>query len=261
MKLSVVVPAYRQEKTIVEDVTRIENSVKKLFPEDYEIIVVVDGRVDATYERLEQVTSPRVKKFVYEANRGKGYALRFGVAHAAGDYLVFLDAGMEINPEGIGMLWEHLKWYQADMVIGSKRHPASKVAYPFWRRLTSFGYQLLVRLLFGLRVRDTQTGLKIFRREVLEKVMPRLLVKRYAIDIEILAVANYLGFKRIFEAPVDVTYHFADLTHASSLLPIWRMLWDTLAVFYRLKILHYYDEANQRKWIYDEELQMKVNVA
>lgn len=256
-----VVPAYRQALSIVEDVSRIESSVKKLFPEDYEIVVVVDGRVDETYERLGQITSPRVKKFVYEANFGKGYALRFGIAKASGDYIVFLDAGMEINPDGIGMLWEHLKWYQADVIIGSKRHPASKVAYPFLRRLTSFGYQLLVRLLFGLNVRDTQTGLKVFRREVLEKVMPRLLVKRYAIDIEILAVANYLGFGRIFEAPVDVTYHFADLTHASSLRPIWRMFLDTLAVFYRLKILRYYDNASRRKWIYDEDLQMKINVA
>lgn len=256
-----VVPAYRQASSIVEDVSRIETSVEKLFPQDYEIVVVVDGRVDETYERLGQITSPYVKKFVYEANRGKGYALRFGVARASGDYIVFLDAGMEINPAGIGMLWEHLRWYQADMVIGSKRHPASKVAYPFLRRLTSFGYQLLVRLLFGLNVRDTQTGLKIFRREVLAKVLPRLLVKRYAIDIEILAVANYLGFKRIFEAPVDVTYHFADLTHASSLKPIWRMFLDTLAVFYRLKILRYYDDARRREWIYDEDLQMKINVA
>lgn len=261
MKLSVVMPAYRQEKTIVEDIARIESSVKKIFPQDYEIVVVVDGRVDKTYERLGQITSPYVKKFAYENNRGKGYALRFGVSRASGDYIVFLDAGMEINPEGIGMLWEHLKWYRADIVIGSKRHPASKVNYPFLRRLTSFGYQLLVRLLFGLSVRDTQTGLKIFRREVLEKVMPRLLVKRYAIDIEILAVANYLDFGRIFEAPVDVTYHFADLTHASSLKPIWRMFLDTLAVFYRLKILRYYDDANQRKWVYDEDLRMKINVA
>lgn len=254
MKLSVVMPAYRQEKTIVEDVSRIEQLVQKIFPDDYEILVVVDGRVDRTFEQLSQLTSPRVKKFVYETNRGKGYALRFGVAKAVGDYIVFLDAGMEINPKGVAVLWEYLKRCEADVVIGSKRHPESKVAYPLLRRLTSVGYQLLVRLLFGLNVKDTQTGLKIFRREVLEKVMPRLLVKDYAIDIEILAVAHHLGFKKIFEAPVDVRHTFVSLTQKSMLRIILRMFRDTLAVFYRLRILRYYDDANQRKWVFDPEL-------
>lgn len=259
MKLSVIVPAYRQASTIVNDLKNIEAAVSSTFS-DFEIIVVVDGKVDDTLERLSEVTSVRIRKFGYEINRGKGYALRYGVARSIGDYIAFLDAGMEINPKGVSMLWEHLKWYGADIVIGSKRHPASKVEYPLLRRLTSFGYQVLVRLLFSLKVRDTQTGLKIFRREVLLKVMPRLLVKTYAIDIEILAVANYLGYTKIYEAPVDVTHTFVSLTQKSMLRQIFRMFSDTLAVFYRLKILHYYDDKSQRRWVFDPMLQMQVNV-
>ncbi|MEK7611623.1 MAG: glycosyltransferase [Patescibacteria group bacterium] len=259
MKLSVIVPAYRQAPTIVNDLRNIEAALSASFP-DFEIIVVVDGKVDETLEKLSEVTSERIKKFGYDTNRGKGYALRYGVARSTGEYIAFLDAGMEINPKGVSMLWEHLKWYGADVVIGSKRHPASKVNYPLLRRLTSFGYQLLVRILFSLKVRDTQTGLKIFRRDVLEKVMPRLLVKTYAIDIEILAVANYLGFNKIYEAPVDVTHTFVSLTQKSMLRQIFRMFTDTLAVFYRLKILHYYDDKSQRKWVFDPMLQMQVNV-
>lgn len=257
MLLSVVIPAYKQEKTIVKDVGNIERELEKLPPE-YEIIVIDDGSPDKTARELKKIASPRVKVFSYRENRGKGYALRYGAARAAGELVAFLDAGMEINPQGLSTLWEYLKEYQADVVVGSKRHPASRVNYPLSRRLFSFGYQFLVWLLFGLRVKDTQTGLKLFRREVLAKVMPRLLIKQYAIDIEILAVTNYLGFRRIYEAPVEVTYRFEDLTHASALRPVWRMFLDTLAVFYRLKILRYYDDKNRRKWDDDKDLGMET---
>lgn len=259
MKLSVIVPAYRQSKTIVEDLARIEAAVKKSFS-DYEIIVVVDGRVDSTGEKVAPLSSPLVHPYVYENNRGKGYALRYGFARSYGEIIAFLDAGMEINPEGINTLWQIMQQQDADVVIGSKRHTASKVDYPPLRRLTSLGYQLLVRLLFGLRVRDTQTGLKLFKRAVLAKVMPRLLVKRYAIDIEILALSNYLGYRRIYEGPVEVTYHFDDLTHASALRPIWRMLLDTLAVFYRLRLKRYYADSSRPEWVYDPDLEMKINL-
>ena len=149
----------------------------------------------------------------------------------------------------------------ADVMIGSKRHPASKVEYPWQRKIVSVIYQLLVRILFGLKVRDTQVGIKFFRRQVLEKVMPRLVVKAFAFDIEILSVAKMLGYNRIFEAPVELRMKFGDgvSTIASSgfIKTSFAMLWDTLAVFYRLNILRYYDESNKGNWITPEYL--KIN--
>ena len=258
--ISVVMPAYKQEKTICEDLISVKNNLESLGL-NFEIVVVADGAMDSTYDQALMVSDPRMKVFGYPGrNRGKGYALRFGAAKASGDRVVFLDAGMDINPSGIAMLLAHMDWYQADAVIGSKRHPVSRVEYPLVRRITSIGYQLLVKILFGLNVKDTQTGIKIFRRELLEKVMPRLLVKDYAIDIELLAVAYHLGFKRIYEAPVSINHQFASLTQGSMIRVIFRMLKDTLAVFYRLKIKHYYDDGNERKWVFDPELQMAVNV-
>ncbi len=258
--VSVIVPAYLKEQTIVEDLSRIKEVLEGLHL-DYEIIVVADGTADRTFEKALNLASEKIKVFGYPGkNRGKGYALRFGAAKAQGKVIVFLDSGMEINPAGISMLLEHMRWYKAEVVVGSKRHPVSKVNYPLQRKITSFAYQILVLLLFGLKVKDTQTGLKVFKAEVLEKVLPRLLIKTYAVDIEILAVAHHLGFRRIYEAPVDVSYNFTDLTHAASLRHIWKMLWDTLAVFYRLRLRRYYDDGNQREWVYDPELQMKVNV-
>jgi len=154
---------------------------------------------------------------------------------------------MDISPKGIMMLMAHMDWYNADIIVGSKRHPVSQVNYPPLRHIFSIGYHFGVKILFGLPLTDTQSGIKIFRREVIEKILPRLLVKRYAMDIEILAVAKYLGFKRIFEGPIEV--HFDERTSHIRWSTIFKMAWDTLAVFYRLKILHYYDDRNRENWL------------
>jgi len=247
--LSVIVPAYKQEKTIKKDLENIDATLKEgLSGEyDYEVICVVDGILDATDREAGKVKSSKVKVFSYENNMGKGYAVRFGMNHASGDLISFLDAGMDISPKGIMMLMAHMDWYNADIIVGSKRHPVSQVNYPLLRLIFSIGYHFGVRVLFGLPLTDTQSGIKIFRRVVVEKILPRLLVKRYAMDIEMLAVARYLGFKRIFEGPIEV--HFDKAASHINWTTILRMFWDTLAVFYRLYILRYYDDRNKANWI------------
>ncbi|MBI3397451.1 glycosyltransferase [Candidatus Woesebacteria bacterium] len=237
--LSVVVPAYRQEKTIQTNLERIQNVLEPT-NYNYEIICVVDGLVDNTYENAKKINSRNIKVLGYKENQGKGHAVKLGMSKARGDVIAFIDAGLELDPETLLMGLEHYKWYKADIIVGSKRHPASKVDYPWQRRIFSIGYQMMVRMLFGLKIRDTQLGMKLFKREVLVNILPKLVVKRYAFDIEMLAVAYYFGFKRIYESPVEIHYDFKDLTHSSTLKSIIRMFWDTLAVFYRLKILRYY---------------------
>ena len=243
-KLSVIVPAHHQAKTIVRDIKMIEKVLTQIrYP--YEIIIVVDGYGDGTYRSAKKVASGSVKVTVYMKNQGKGHAVRLGMSKATGDYIAFIDSGMEIDPNGLSMLLEHLEWYNADVVVGSKRHPASIVDYPLDRKILSIGYQYIVWFLFHFKIRDTQTGIKIFKRKVLEKILPRLLVKQYAFDLEMLAVAQRLGFPRIYEAPIKLSYNFSDLVHASTLTTILNILIDTLAIFYRINILHYYDDE---KW-------------
>lgn len=213
----------------------------------------------STYARGKK----NIKVVGYKHNKGKGYAVRYGMAASSGGIIAFIDAGMDLNPNGLSMLLEHFEWYDADIIVGSKRHPASKVDYPWQRRILSIGYQLLVRILFGLKVKDTQVGMKFYKRNVLEKVLPRLLIKRFAFDIEILSVANYLGYKRIYEAPVDIKLDFkgsSTVTSHKFLRTVALMVWDTLAVFYRLRIIKYYSDKNQRKWRFDPELNFRVNV-
>lgn len=257
--LSVIVPAYKQERTIQEDLRRLEGALKEL-RHDYEIICVVDGKVDKTLEEAKKVKSKKVKVVGYKQNHGKGHAVRYGMAKSKGEFVAFIDAGMEIDPKGIPLLVEHMIWYDSDVIVGSIRHSASKVSgYPLKRRIYSIGYHFLTKLLFGLRITDSQRGLKIFKRQVLEKVLPRLLIKQFAFDIEMLAVARRLGFEKIHDGPVEMD---ARKLRYSSIKPvtIFSMLIDTLAVFYRLHILRYYDDHNKRKWRYDPDLNFKVNI-
>ncbi|HUV71482.1 MAG TPA: glycosyltransferase [Clostridia bacterium] len=257
--LSVIVPAYRQEGTIAKDLQNIESVLQQINC-DYEIICVVDGMADKTFKAARRLGSPKIKVVGYQTNHGKGYAVRYGMARAKGNLIAFIDAGMDINPNALSMLLEHMKWYGSDVIVGSIRHSASKViGYPLKRKIFSFGYHLLVEFLFGLRITDSQRGIKIFRREVLEKVLPRLLVKEYAFDIEILSVAYRLGFRKIHDGPVEMDarkFKYSSIKTSTVL----DMLLDTLAVFYRLKILKYYDSKNKRKWVYDKELDMRINV-
>lgn len=238
--LSVIVPAYRQEKTIKNDLKNIletlDNSLIDHY--DYEVICVVDGIVDKTKTQALQLNNPHLKVLWYKLNRGKGYAVRFGMTYAKGQLISFLDAGMDISPKGIMMLLAHMEWYGADIIVGSKRHPVSKVNYPILRKILSFGYHFGVKLLFGFELNDTQSGLKIFKKNVIKEILPRLSITRYAMDIEMLAVAYELGFTRIFEAPIEVKFDVktSNVKWQTSFL----MALDTLKVFYRLKFTDFY---------------------
>lgn len=258
--LSLIIPAYNQEKTIKKNLQRVQSSIKKLkIP--YEILVVVDGFSDKTYTEAKKIRSKKIHIFGYKNNHGKGYAVRFGMAKAKGKLIAFLDAGMDLHPKGVKELLLIQAVQNADVVIASKLHPKSKVIYPLQRRILSWGYRSFVKLFFSLSIRDTQVGLKLFRREVLEDVLPRLLVKRYAFDIEILAVAHYLGYTKICEAPVHLSFtDWSSITSKNFIKTISHMMWDTCAVYYRLRIKKYYSNKSKRKWKFDPELNFRVNI-
>jgi len=237
VELSVVVPAYREGKRIYANLTRLLKELE-LLGVTYEVVVVSDGNTDATVREALRVESPALRVFHYPMNIGKGFALSFGVDQSAGALVTFIDADMELDPANIRGFIELMEESDCDAVIGSKRHPLSKVAYPRLRRFQSAIYQLVVRLLFNLNVRDTQTGLKLFRRQVLHEALPLLAIKKFAFDLELLVVAHQLGYRKILEAPISLDYQFESTVNLGS---AWRVLWDTAAIFYRLRILRYYE--------------------
>lgn len=242
VELSVVVPAYREGRRIYKNLSRLVTELDKLSVR-YEIVVVSDGNTDTTVREARRLESPAVKVFHYPMNIGKGFALSCGVDQTVGDLVTFIDADMELDPATIGRFIEIMQTEDCDAVIGSKRHPESKVSYPAFRRLQSALYQILVRLLFNLNVRDTQTGLKLFRRRVLQEALPLLAIKRFAFDLELLVVARQLGYKKVCEAPIKLDYQFESTVNFGS---AWNVLWDTAAIFYRLRILRYYKRRRQQ---------------
>src|SRR3989338_8893281 len=259
--LSVIVPVYKKQKTIQKELETLSNVLSKTNYK-YEIIAVVDGTsLDNSYEEAKKTNNTKIKVYGYKNNYGKGQAVRYGMQKAKGDIITFIDSGGDINPQGLIMLLEHMKWYNADIIVGSKAHPASKVNYPLNRRILSKGYYYFIKFLFGLRLRDTQTGIKAYKKEVLDNVLDKLVVKRFAFDIEILAVANYLGYTKIYDAPVDVKWDFSKTSIYGLFTDngIWNFIHDTLAIWYRLKLIHYYNAGRKRTKVYDNDLKMYVN--
>ena len=244
--LSLIIPVYKQEKIIVENLLTIKSVLDKI-RYDYEIIVVIDGLMDNSRKKIADAKISKVKTLTYIKNQGKAYAVRLGMQAAKGDYVMFIDSGMEIDPNGISMLIEHMEWYDADIIVGSKRHLASQVKYPLERKIFSDGYYLIVKLLFGLKIRDTQAGIKIFKKDVLKKILPRLVEKRFAGDLEMLVVAKTLGFNRIYEAPIKLNYSFSRLSNAANFNSIYGIFIDTLAIWYRKNIIRYYSKPHYLK--------------
>jgi len=235
--LSIIVPTYRGGPRIYDNLAKLDHALAAI-GETYEIIVVSDGDVDETYDEARRLDAPHVRVYHYMPNMGKGFALRYGVVRSHGRIVTFIDGDGDIDPGQIALYVHIMRESEADIVVASKRHPDSRVIYPPLRRLYSATYQALLRILFNLEVRDTQVGLKLFRREVLAAVLPRIVVKRYAFDLELLVVARHLGFTRVVEAPVTIGQRFSSTINRQAIIDI---LQETAAIFYRRSILRYYD--------------------
>lgn len=239
--LSLVIPAYKQEKTIIRDIKSLDNILSG-YPFRYEMLVVVDGFVDDTFNKVKKINNRNIRLLGYEQNRGKGFAIKYGVEKAKGDVIGFIDAGMDLDPREISIMLNIMEWNKANIVIGSKLHPDSMVNYPTSRKILSWGYRTIIKVLFNLNVKDTQVGLKIFERKVAKDVFPRILVKAFAFDVEVLAVAQMLGYSKIYEAPIKLKFKQGSVTSSNFWKISFWTLWDTLAVFYRMNVLNYYNK-------------------
>ena len=194
-----------------------------------------DGSTDGSPASIAGIGLVRVVQL--PENQGKGAALRVGLAQGRGRYLGFIDGDGDIPAGQLSHFLAATRVGDPDVVLGTKRHPDSDVVYPAVRRLYSFAYQQLNRLLFRLPTRDTQTGIKLIRRETLAAVLPRMVEKRFAFDLELLVVARRMGYSNFVELPVCITERFTSTIRLKS---VWMMLLDTLAIFYRLRIAYFY---------------------
>lgn len=233
-KISIIVPVYKAEKFIRQNLEQIKKATLEVFPNS-EVIAVIDGFVDKSYEEAKKVEG--IKVIGYPMNQGKGNALKYGFQHSTGDFITFIDCDMDFNPSQLNNFIPYMA--TADLVIGSKRHPFSKIHYPLKRRIMSKGFQLYSWLVLGVHLRDTQSGLKLIKREVLEVVMPLVMIKKYAFDLELCFLAQKHGF-RMVEAPICINQKFGRTTITNG--AICGMFIDVLAIRYRYSFLHYYQK-------------------
>ena len=240
-KLSIIVPVFNEARNIAANLRLLIDEVQDDFP-NFEIIVVSDGSTDATGSQLLSFRHPDLTPLIFERNAGKGNAIRSGFQRASGDFILFIDGGMEIHPKEIRIFVGLMSLYESDIVIGSKRHPQSKVDYPWYRHTLSWIFQRLVRKLFHVDVTDTQVGIKLFRAEVVRTVLPHLKIDRYGFDLEILSLAQLAGFRRVLEAPIRLDYFGKNKRFiALELMHVFKvglsLLKDTFALYRRLRYL------------------------
>jgi len=232
-ELSVIMPAKNEEEHIFGSIKEV-GKVFDNYGLTYEIVVVDDGSTDRTYREASKAAAENdcIKVFRKE-NGGKGSALEYGFNKCSGRLVTFLDADLDLHPRQIPLFIEYLKRSNADVVIGSKVHPLSKVSYPLHRKILSRTYHAMVQILFDITLTDTQAGLKLFKREVLRDVLPSTSSKKYAFDLELLIKSHRRGFK-IVEAPVELNWQ--RVKGRIRLADIVAIAFDTAAIFYRLNV-------------------------
>lgn len=240
LQLSIVVPVYNQERNVSTALSRIKRVLDSTGL-TYEIVVVNDGSRDGTLEvlRREEKADGRVHVISYPQNMGKGHAVKTGIVQSHGRLVMFTDGDLDISPH---MISEYIRQLEnCDLVIASKRHPQSKYNAPLSRKFFSKTFNLVVRVLTGIKVRDTQSGLKAGNGEALRTIFRLMLVKRYAFDVELLALANLLNMQ-IKEMPIEI-----NLDRKFKLKDIARMFVDVLAISYRYRIKRWYQRQLEKQ--------------
>lgn len=234
--VSLVVPAYNESTVIKNTLERLDSNLEKnAVP--YEILIVDDGSIDDTRSRVidYSLNKKHISVLSYDKNVGKGYAIKTGFKKARGDAIIFFDSDSDIDAKQIQRFLNSLNG--ADIVIGSKWHPDSEVKTPFIRKMLSHIFNVLARLLTGVKVSDTQTGIKALRRQAFLDVFEQLCVKRYAFDVELIVLARIYGLK-VTEIPVKL-----DINEMFSFKEAWNMLRDLLGISYRLRVRKWYQHA------------------
>ncbi len=201
--LSVVIPAYNEEKRLPHTLKAVVAYLQKQ-SYTWEVAVVNDGSRDKTVDVVQTmaIMEPRVRLLQYGENKGKGYAVRYGLLHVKGKFRLFMDAD---NSTTINHFEQFQSFFNLgfDVVIGSRDIKGATIAthQPKWKELLGDLGNLWIQIWAIPGIRDTQAGFKVFRDYVVDDVFPRLVINRWGFDVEALAVARKRGYK-IAERPI-----------------------------------------------------------
>ncbi len=214
MKISLCIPMYNEEAIVCETVDILQAYMKKVFKEDYEILLINDGSSDGTEGLAKGKEGEGVRLISYTPNRGKGYAVRAGIAEAKGEIVMFTDCDLAYGTEVIEEFYRALESDPTlDVAVGSRKiHPRGYEGYSFIRKLASKAYRLLLRLFFGLTLSDSQCGCKAFRKRAADAIFPHCRIDRFAFDYEAILVGQRAGAS-FCEIPVCIVNHRKSSIH------------------------------------------------
>ncbi|HOV34851.1 MAG TPA: glycosyltransferase [Candidatus Dojkabacteria bacterium] len=215
MKISLVIPTYKKQTEVLDQLERLYGYLSRKNP-DFELIFVIDGYVDNTkYILQEYIKQNRLKKAYvigYKQNKGKGYAVRYGMKKASGDVIGYIDADTDIQIRTLGYAIKEIKKPSVMAVIPSKFHKDSNINMTLKRRILSYGLIHLNRLLLVIpqNVTDIGCGLKLFKKDLIKRLLPNLKINGFAIDSEILNEIGKIGYQ------VSVIPFFLNINRSSS---------------------------------------------
>jgi glycosyltransferase involved in cell wall biosynthesis len=229
LELSIIVPVYNAAEKIPTALDKIKTAIEDC-GQTYEIIVVNDGSTDQTLLVLEdhKEMNPTIRVLTYANNVGKGHAVKTGILECRGSKCLFIDGDLDISPRRIQDYFAELE--NSDLVVASKRHKLSVVSASKSRKFLSHSFSIFVRLVTGISVKDTQSGLKAGKSSALKNIFSSMNVSRYAFDVELLMMAANAGLK-IKEMPVELklydNFKFREIVKMTS---------DVLRIAYRHRI-------------------------
>ncbi|MBR1674582.1 MAG: glycosyltransferase family 2 protein [Eubacterium sp.] len=234
--LAVVMPVYNEGERIYDNLLEASRIVGR-FAADYEIIAVNDGSTDNSLDEIRRAmkADDHIRVVYYDKNHGKGYAVKLGMTTSSKKLTAFCDSDLELTPKMLKSYARALSQSGADIVIGSKMHKNSRIEYPFIRKVMSYGYYMFLKLLFRMSLKDTQTGIKLYKTECIKEVLQHVETEGFSFDIEVLAFAHSLGY-RIIEMPVVLSFsRKAGNRSKIKISSIFNMISDTLKIRKRVR--------------------------
>jgi len=207
--LSIIIPAYNEEKRLPATLERISSYLGRAGWEFCEVLVVDDGSTDNTVAAAESARKCTVRVLRNPGNRGKGYSVRHGMTEAKGEWRLFTDADLSAPIEELQTLWAAAEKSGAQVVIGSRALDRSLIGVhqSVFRETAGKLFNLAVRVITGLPFWDTQCGFKLFEARAAREIFSRQQLERFGFDVEVLFIARKLGYRAI-EVPV----HWNDVT-------------------------------------------------